>query len=310
MHVPSAVRREADAALLTGLADRAADPAEAGPFLLDGRKAAYLVTHGDADLYTVQRAAFPQPLSAGTFLTRIEPGAVVPSSTVLGAWQLVLVPLPGTRIRSLRPGRLRRLGLGGPADADGPIDDLVPTPRAASVLAAALARALDTGLLAIADALRIGQPPAHAMSMGNAQLVSLAEGSALAGCIADGSAADGQQVAGMGTVRWLRVAGGHIRRNGDHAAVFGGPEPVLLAGRDWIVADGPCTVESVRTVDLLVAGQLSAAIDHHSVLTLRTIECLLAGGEPVGMPPAWPPPGCPRCATGSPGVGGDLSSWR
>jgi hypothetical protein len=106
-------------------------------------------------------------------------------------------------------------------------------------------------------------------------------------------------------VHWLRVAGGHIRRNGDHAAVFGGPEPALLAGRDWIIADGPCTVESVRTVDLLVAGQLSAAIDNHSVLTLRTIESLLAGGEPVGMPPAWPPSGCPRCATGSPG--GDLS---
>jgi hypothetical protein len=113
--------------------------------------------------------------------------------------------------------------------------------------------------------------------LGDAQLVSLAAGSALVG---------------DGTVTWLRVAGGHIRRNGEHAAVFGGPEPALLAGRDWIVADGPCTVESVRTSALLVAGQLSAAIDHHTVLTLRTIEQLLVGDEPLGSPPTWPPP-CP-----------------
>ncbi|HYS37503.1 MAG TPA: hypothetical protein VEO01_17955 [Pseudonocardiaceae bacterium] len=275
MHVPSAVRREADVALLTGLT---ADSPESVPVLLDGRQPAYLVSHGGADLYAIRRTGFPQPLIAGTVLTRIEQGCVLPSSTVLGAWQLVLAPLPGTRIRPLRTHRLRQLGLGGPADCDGPADPLVPPPRAVSVLAAALARGLDAGLLAIADALRVGCPPGDAVPLCDTELVSLAAGCALAG--------DGQ-------VAWLRVAGGHIRRNGDQAAVFGGPEPALLAGRDWIVADGPCTVESVRTAALLVAGQLSAAIDHHTVLTLRTIEQMLVGGEPLGSPPTWPSPQCP-----------------
>jgi hypothetical protein len=275
MHVPSAFRREADVALLTGLT---ADSPESAPVLLDGRRPGYLVSHGGADLYAMRRTGFPQPLIAGTALTRIEPGTVLPSSTVLGAWQLVLAPLPGTRIRPLRTRRLRQLGFGGPADCDGPADPLVPPPRAVSVLAAALARGLDAGLLAIADALRVGGPPGDAAPLCETQLVSLAAGCALVG--------DGQ-------VAWLRVAGGHIRRNGDQAAVFGGPEPALLAGRDWIVADGPCTVESVRTSALLVAGQLSAAIDHHAVLTLRTIERLLVGDEPPGSPPTWPPPQCP-----------------
>jgi hypothetical protein len=275
MHVPSAVRREADVALLTGLT---ADSPESVPVLLDGRQPAYLVSHGGADLYAIRRTGFPQPLVAGTVLTRIEQGCVLPSSTVLGAWQLVLAPLPGTRIRPLRTHRLRQLGLGGPADCDGPADPLVPPPRAVSVLAAALARGLDAGLLAIADALRASCPPGDAVPLCDNELVSLAAGCALAG--------DGRVV-------WLRVAGGHIRRNGDQAAVFGGPEPALLAGRDWIVADGPCTVESVRTAALLVTGQLSAAIDHHTVLTLRTIEQLLVGGEPLGSPPTWPSPQCP-----------------
>ncbi|HEY3611375.1 MAG TPA: hypothetical protein VGL06_28035 [Pseudonocardiaceae bacterium] len=272
MHVPSAYRHEADIALLTGLT---ADAPESVPVLLDGRQSAYLVSHGDADLYAMRRTGFPQPLIAGTLLTRIEQGTVLPSSTVLGAWQLVLAPLPGTRIRPLRTGRLRQLRFGGPADCDGPAAQLVPPPRAISAPAAALARGLDAGLLAIADALRVGGPPSDAASLSGTELVSLAAGCALAG--------DGQ-------VSWLRVAGGHIRRNGDHGAVFGGPEPALLAGRDWIVADGPCTVESVRTAALLVAGQLPAAIDHHTVLTLRTIEQLLIGGEPPGSPPTWPPP--------------------
>ena len=276
MHVPSAFRREADVALLAGIAE----PVETGPVLLDGRRPAYLVTHGEADLYTVPRG-FHKPLSTGTFLARIEPGTVLPSSTVLGAWQLVLAPLPGTRVRPLRAHRLRRLGFGGPADAAE--TPMVPPPRAVPMLMAALARGVDAGLLAIAASLRVGEPPADCAPLGDAQLVSLAAGSALSGHDGDDA------------VIWLRVAGGHIRRNGEDAAVFGGPEPALLAGRDWIVADGPCTVEAAHTADLLFAGQLPSAIDHNTVLTLRTIERMLAGGEPAGSPPVWPPPNCPLC---------------
>jgi len=278
MHVPSAFRRETDVALLATFAERD----EAGPILLDGRRAAYLVTDGVADLYAVRRTGFSAPLAAGTFVARIEPGTVLPSSTVLGAWQWVLAGLPGTRIRPLRSARLRELGFGGPADVTpDDADSIVPPPRAVPVLVAALARAVDRGLLAVAGAVRGGVPPVGAVPLGNERLLSLAAGSA---------------VVGDGAVSWLRVAGGHIRRNGEAGALFGGPEPALLAGRDWIVADGPCTVEAAPTAELLAAGQLPAAIDQHTVLTLRTLERLLAEDEPSGPSSAWPPQNCPRCA--------------
>lgn len=279
MHVPSAFR-ETDVALLATLAERDED----GPVLLDGRRAAYLVTDGVADLYAVRRTGYPSPLAAGTFVARIEPGTVLPSSTVLGAWQWVLAGLPGTRVRPLRSGRLRRLGFGGPAEVTpDAADSVVPSPRAVPVLVGALARALDSALLAVAGAVRGGAPPVAAVRLGGERLLSLAAGSAVVG--------DG------GAVSWLRVAGGHIRRNGEAGALFGGPEPALLAGRDWVVADGPCTVEAAHTSELLVAGQLPAAIDQHTVLTLRTLERLLAAGdEPSGPSPAWPPQNCPRCA--------------
>lgn len=282
MHVPSAFRRETDVTLLATFAERD----EAGPVLLDGRRVAYLVTGGEADLYAVRRTGFPAPLADGSFVARIEPGTVLPSSTVLGAWQLVLAGLPGTRVRPLRTARLRQLGLGGPAELEPDHHaPLVPPPRAIPVLVAALARGLDAGLLAVAEALRPGVPPADAVPLAGERLLSLAGGSAVIG----GGVGDG-------TVSWLRVAGGHIRRNGEAAAVFGGPEPALLAGRDWIVADGPCTVEATHTADLLVTGALPAAIDQHIVLTLRGLERLLAGGESPASPPAWPPQNCPRCA--------------
>ena len=176
MHVPSAFRRETDVALLATLAERDED----GPVLLDGRRAAYLVTDGVADLYAVRRAGYPPPLAAGTFVARIEPGTVLPSSTVLGAWQWVLAGLPGTRIRPLRSARLRQLGFGGPAEvAPEDTDSLVPPPRAVSVLVAALSRAVDRALLAVAPAVRCGVPPAGAVPLGDERLLSLAAGSAV-----------------------------------------------------------------------------------------------------------------------------------
>jgi hypothetical protein len=82
----------------------------------------------------------------------------------------------------------------------------------------------------------------------------------------------GAAVTGDGGVGWLRVAGGHARRNGEDATVFGGAEPALLSGRDWIVVDGPATVEATGTADLLATGHLPAALDQHLVLTLRAID--------------------------------------
>jgi hypothetical protein len=286
MHVPSAFHYRDGAVLLAELADPA--PVAAGPLVLDGHRPAYLVVSGEAEVIAVRRRACPRPPSAGHVLARFGPGSVVPSSTALGAWQLVLVPDADATISALHPGRLHRVGFGGLAQPAEPTDILVPPPRAVSLVATALSRGLDGVLLAIADALRVAPAPASAADVGRLGLVSLATGSALAG---------------DGGVNWLRVAGGHVRRNGDPAAVFGAREPVLLAGRDWIVADGPCTVEAQHTEGLLAVGDLPDALDQHAVVTLRTVDALLSALEPHSAPPeSWPLPSCARCTTSSPGT--------
>ncbi|HEX5118953.1 MAG TPA: hypothetical protein VFW65_27520 [Pseudonocardiaceae bacterium] len=178
----------------------------------------------------------------------------MPSSTVLGAWQLVLAPAPGTRLLPLSTGRLRAVGYGAPSTTP---DGLVPVPRAVSVLVAALARGLDAALLTLADALRADHPPDNSVPISPGQFVSLDAGAAIT---TDGGAC------------WVRVAGGHARRNGEDATVFGGAEPALLAGRDWLAVDGPATAEATTTADLLATGHLPAALDQHMVLTLRAID--------------------------------------
>jgi hypothetical protein len=256
MHVPPAFQRSDDA-LLAGLADPEPEGESAGSgdvTVLDGQRPAYLVARGPVDVVAVRRRLSGHVTDRGRRLATLGQGAVMPSSTVLGAWQLVLVPAPDARVRPLNTGRLRAIGYGTPsAQPTG----LVPAPRAVSVIVAALARGLDAALLTLADALRTGEPPARAVPIRPGQFLSLDAGAAVT---ADGGAC------------WLRVAGGHARRNDEDAAVFGGAEPALLAGRDWITVDGPATAEATTTADLLVTGHLPAAMDQHLVLTLRAID--------------------------------------
>src|ERR1700761_169476 len=125
MQVPPAFRRADDAALLTGLTDPTADSTDERT-VLDGRRLAYLVAHGKADLFAVPRSIGPEPHGRGHFLGTFGQGTVVPSSTVLGAWQLVLAPLPGTLVQPLSTGRLRGIGYGGVGDLAEPPEQLVP----------------------------------------------------------------------------------------------------------------------------------------------------------------------------------------
>lgn len=226
--------------------------------VLDGAEPAYLVPGGHADLIAVPRRLGTEPVDCYRFLATLGPGTVVPSATVLGAWQLVLAPAAGTRLLPLSAKRLRGVGYGGVGCGDiaGAVP-LVPAPRGVSLTGAALARGVDAALLALADALRGGDLPPPCTAIGPGEIMSLDSGTA---------------VKAAGGVSWVRVAGGHARRNGDPAAVFGNGEPALLAGHDWIVVDGPATVEATCTADLLVAGHLPAALDAHATLTLRRID--------------------------------------
>jgi NHLM bacteriocin system ABC transporter ATP-binding protein len=219
---------------------------------LDGPVAGWLVTGGEADLFAVRRAGMSP--SRRHHVARIPAGGLVPTSTAIGAWQLFLVPLPGTELRGLPRGQLslleRYVRLGRPTEEGAS--------RRARDAARELVAAVDSVLVGVADALRRGQAPRTASTLRGREIVSLAEGSALTS---------------TGGAWWLRSAGGQLRRNdGGPAEMSGERELLLMVGRDWVVAESACVVESHSSADLLAAGQLRSAVDQHVARLLRMVE--------------------------------------
>ncbi|MCZ7375188.1 ATP-binding cassette domain-containing protein [Micromonospora sp. WMMC250] len=219
---------------------------------LDGPVAGWLVTGGEADLFAVRRAGLSP--SRRHHVARLPAGGLVPTSTALGAWQLILVPLPGAELRGLSQRHLslleRHVRLDRPADEG-------PSPRARTA-ATEMVTAVDLVLVTVADALRRGQAPREASTLSGREIVSLAQGSALTS---------------TGGAWWLRSAGGQLRRNdGGPVEMSGEHELLLIAERDWVVAESACAVESHGSWDLLVAGQLRSAVDQHVARLLRVVE--------------------------------------
>ncbi|WP_217809874.1 ATP-binding cassette domain-containing protein [Micromonospora sp. NBS 11-29] len=219
---------------------------------LDGPAAGWLVTGGEADLFAVRRVG-ANP-SRRHHVARLPAGGLVPTSTAIGAWQLILVPLPGTELRGLpRPhlSLLERFAQRG---------EVADDEASSRILAAAaeLVAAMDRVLVAVADASRRGQAPREAATLSGREIVSLAPGSALTS---------------TGGAWWLRSAGAHLRRNdGGPAETSGERELLLVAERDWVVAESACAVESQGSWDLLVTGELRAAVDQHVSRLLRIVE--------------------------------------
>ncbi|MET7706421.1 ATP-binding cassette domain-containing protein [Micromonospora sp. NPDC005413] len=219
---------------------------------LDGPVAGWLVTGGEADLFAVRRAGMSP--SRRHHVARLPAGGLVPTSTAIGAWQLILVPLPGTELRGLSRRHLslleRHVRLGRVADEGVSLR--------ARTAAMELVAAVDLVLVTIADALRRGQAPREASTLRGREIISLAQGSALTS---------------TGGAWWLRSAGGQLRRNdGGPAEMSGERELLLVAERDWVVAESPCAVESHGSWDLLVSGQLRSAVDQHVARLLRMVE--------------------------------------
>ncbi|WP_432842724.1 ATP-binding cassette domain-containing protein [Dactylosporangium sp. CA-092794] len=153
------------------------------------------------------------------YVARIPAGSLVPDVVAPADWQFVLVPLPGARLYEV------------PLEPDGPED-----------ATGAVIAALERMLMAVADAVRTGQGPREAVVLHQHQSLALAAGSA---------------VTGNHRLCWVRVLGARLRRNGGGPAeVYGEDRPALLAGRDWLIAEGAGTVEAASTHDLLAAGEL------------------------------------------------------
>jgi NHLM bacteriocin system ABC transporter ATP-binding protein len=243
-------------------------PAGRGALRLDGRHAAGLILGGPADLFAVRHGESGTATRRNftgarrNFVARLPAGSLVPSPPALGVWRLVLVPLPDCEVRWLGENGFRQIAelarasqrTDGTATADLPEADRPGW----TVTARALVFGLERGLLAIADALRVGQPPRDATPLRPRAIGSLAAGGVLAG-------ASG--------LWWLRMVGGDVIRNdGGPTQRAGGGELLLLTGQDWVTAVEPCTVESASSWELLTAGQLWGATDQHIGRLLRVIE--------------------------------------
>ncbi|WP_198955541.1 ATP-binding cassette domain-containing protein [Frankia sp. CcI49] len=239
---------------------------EASRFL-DGKRAAYLVDSGAADLFAVRQtddgsAALRNPVA------RLPAGSVLHTCAATGTWRLLLVPLPGTRLREISHERLRRLrqmvrDADQPSGADSP---------GATVRSAALGFTVgvDRGLLAIATALGRGSPPRGTTIIQPGSQPTLAAGDALAA---------------NGSVTWLTPLDGQLLPDDDTpaadtpAADTAGTDtagtdtaPVALVGRDWVVARTACTLRSETTLDLLRSGQLWEVLENHGARVLAAAE--------------------------------------
>lgn len=211
-----------------------ARPGTARSVRLDGADVSYLVDGGGADIFAVHDGPERMP-SRRHFVARVPECSLVPGIVGPGTWRLELVPLPEAELRAI-------------ADAELATRSADP----------AVAAALDAALLGIADAVRDGQCPREAVPVQAHQLVSLAAGSS---------------VTGNSHVWWVRAAGGRIARNGGGPGqTSNGADLALLAGRDWLVAESPCTVESVSTADLLRSGQCWPAVHRHLTQLLVVVE--------------------------------------
>ena len=196
-------------------------PSPAAPAVtIDGRAAAHLVAAGQADLFAIRR---DQDLpSHRHFLGRLPGGTLVPAADPTGTMELLLVPLPGCV--------LRRFAL----PATGVLRSAHPAADAA------LAAGFDRFTVVLSDALRVGQAPRDAIVLGRADIVALAPGASLTAA---------------GAVRWLRVGGGAVTRNGAPPPDAGG-DLVPFVGQDWITAESSATVEVLTTAEVAESGLL------------------------------------------------------
>ncbi|MEV4708487.1 ATP-binding cassette domain-containing protein [Actinoplanes sp. NPDC049316] len=209
---------------------------------LGGSHPAYLVD-GPADLFAIRATDTGVP-SRRHFVARLPRRSFVPGGARTGGWRLILVPLPGTAVRHLTA---ERLALAECSAAD-------PATVAA---ARALAAAVDAMLLAVADAVRDGQAPRGAATLQPGDSAVLAAGDVLTGNT---------------DVRWVRPAGGCLVHNGGAGGVIADGELAPLAGRDWVVADGECSVADSSTWQLITAGELRTALDAHVRRLVAVVE--------------------------------------
>ncbi|GAA2514218.1 ATP-binding cassette domain-containing protein [Winogradskya humida] len=209
---------------------------------LGGVHPAFLVD-GPADLFAVRESVAGAP-SRRHFVARLPRYSLVPSGEPAGPWRLILVPLPGTSVRHLTRERLEL------AERSAAAPETVTAARA-------LAAAVDLMLLTVADAVRDGSNPRGAKTLVPGGSVTLAAGEALTT---------------NNEIRWVRPDGGRLVHNGGTAGTIGDGELVPLAGRDWVVAQSPCTVLDRSTWQLLVAGDLLPALDAHVRRLLGVVE--------------------------------------
>src|SRR5699024_6411725 len=133
---------------------------------LNGAQAAYLVEDGAADLFVVQCGDDGTP-DRRRPIARVPSGAVLHTCQEAGSGQLLLVPLPGTRLREIEAAQLRNLHQSSGSDSPSPA-------------ALAYAVGVDRALQAVATALGGPAPPRGTTIIQPGAELTLTVGSAIA----------------------------------------------------------------------------------------------------------------------------------
>ncbi|HEX9034355.1 MAG TPA: NHLP bacteriocin export ABC transporter permease/ATPase subunit [Streptosporangiaceae bacterium] len=224
--------------------------------VIDDPRFALLVDHGAADLFAVRLEA-GRPAGRWVPLGRADAGAILVVPASGSRHSLVARAAPGAVLSYLPAGRLAGLGSrnGRPREnGAAPVTDLSPASR--RVAARQVARGIDAGLAALAQARQRETPPASFVPLP-------AQGTAdVAGSLA------ARPESG---VLWVDVADGAARQEG-----LTGPLPAggqfCLTERDWLVAEGSARLACRRTDEVLADGSLWSRLAAHESRLLCSVD--------------------------------------
>jgi NHLM bacteriocin system ABC transporter ATP-binding protein len=215
---------------ITELAQRV-DPHDHPLVVLDDSQRVLLIEHGEVDLFAV-RLEQGQPAGRLTQLCR------VPAGTVL-----------------MSPPRGPRHSLVGRA-VPGAVLSYVPIGRLTGLAAQQLARGIDTGIVALADALARDPPPAAFVPVTPQGVTTVADKAA---------------ARSVGGVQWVQISRGSARQEALTVRLTRGGQ-FCLADADWLVAEGETRLVSRPTGDLLADGTLWARLAEHEYRLLHAVD--------------------------------------
>ena len=228
--------------------DAAESCADRRHLVLDDPGRVLLVDRGAVDLFAVLLED-GVPTGRWTFLCRVGAGTLTTGSPTGPRHGIVARPVLGAVVSLLPTAHLERLSATGP-------DRVLPDERHQHVVEQCLT-GLETGITALAGALRDSLPPRGFVPLDTGGSTRLGKGEAL-------RSVDG--------VHWVRIEDGSVEMpEGVDGELTVGQE-ICVTERDWLVGVPPAVVTAVSPRHLLEQGRLWERLVVHSGLVLFTVD--------------------------------------